>query len=78
MRTPKTLNEAIRAGLVEAMGEREAAHLEDREALFADEIIEKHVRDYLSQSFTVANLGGLSVTKLWEHITGKNFGRNDA
>lgn len=75
MRTPKTLNEAIRAGLIEAMSERETAYVnDDRRDIFADEIVEKTVRDYLSQKFTAASIGELSLEQLWENITGRKFG----
>lgn len=69
--TPKTLTEAIRNGILDATGEKEAAQLEDRPALFLDQVIHNHVKDYLSQAFNVAELKGMSVMELWSYLNAK-------
>jgi hypothetical protein len=64
--TPKSLREAIENGLADSVGEGYAAS------------VERHVRDFIAQRFSVAlmryEFAGEGLSKVYEEITGKKVG----
>lgn len=62
--TPKTLVEAINNGLNNIVEEK----IDFTKNVFADEVIERHVKDYLAQAFNVAELKGMTVMELWAYL----------
>jgi len=65
-RTPKTLTEAIRNGLAEVRTIVEFGGGAD-----AGATVEKHVRDFLAQKFTVDVMDFPGAQDLWKRITEK-------